>query len=103
MSVPLLSSTFVGDLAGTQEGGEDGARKRGLHRFLDPLGALVTRWPGRISLLGLATMVACLLTSLKLYPDFRYRENLPERNEAHRALEKADDALGGAIPLRILV
>ena len=45
----------------------------------------------------------CLLASLKLYPDFRYRENLPQGNDAYQALAKADEALGGAIPLRVLV
>ena len=101
--VPLLASTFLGDLAGTLAGGEEGAHQRGLHRALDPLGALVTRWPRAVALLGIGLMALCLVLSMRLYPDFRYRENLPEENEAYRALERADEALGGAIPLRVLV
>ena len=101
--VPLLAATPIGDLAGTQEGGEEGARLRGMHRVLDPVGNLVTRWPGQFALLGIATMAACLIAALHLYPDFRYRENLPEDNDAYRALERADETLGGAIPLRVLV
>ncbi|MGI9243222.1 MAG: efflux RND transporter permease subunit, partial [Verrucomicrobiales bacterium] len=101
--VPLLASTFLGDRVGVLPGGVDGAHQRGMHRFLDPLAALVTRWPGRIAVLGFLVMGLCLLACLKLYPDFRYRENLPEGNDAYQALAKADEALGGAIPLRVLV
>jgi len=101
--VPLLASTFLGDRAGALAGGVDGAHQRGMHRFLDPLATLVTRWPRCLSMLGFAVMSLCLLASMKLYPDFRYRENLPEGNDAYRALVKADEALGGAIPLRVLV
>ena len=56
--VPLLASTFLGDRAGTLPGGVDGAHRQGVHRLLDPLGKLVTRWPGRVALLGLCSM-AC--------------------------------------------
>jgi len=101
--VPLLSATVLGDWSGTLAGGEDGVRQRGVHKILDPIGNLVTSWPRSMALLGLSAMVFCLILSLKLYPDFRYRENLPEDNEAYRALEIADESLGGAIPLRILV
>ena len=101
--VPLLSSTVLGDWAGVLRGGEEGAHRRGMHRVLDPLAAMVTRWPGRLALLGMALMALCLAASLRLYPDFRYRENLPEENAAYQALERADDALGGVIPLRVLV
>ena len=101
--VPLLASTFLGDRVGTLPGGVDGAHRRGVHRILDPLGNLVTRWPGRVALLGFLVMVLCLLASTRLEPDFRYRENLPQGNGAHEALARADEALGGAIPLRVLV
>ncbi|MFT5852838.1 MAG: putative RND superfamily exporter protein [Verrucomicrobiales bacterium] len=71
--VPLLCATGLGDLAGSLSGGEEGAHRRGVHRILDPLGNMITRWPGRVALLGLASMIFGLLASLNLYPDFRYR------------------------------
>lgn len=95
--VPLLTSTRLGDFIVSSEAppptssfsGKFTGMIRNRYRLLTALAFVIT--------------LATIAVSLRLQPDYRYREYLPEANEASRALGFMNEKFGGAMPVRILV
>jgi uncharacterized protein len=90
--IPLACMTWLGNRV--HVGHERGLIDRNLMR-IGGLVDLVLAYPKRMSAIGLALTLVCILISLSLRPDQRVSNDLPTGSEAAQAMQHLDAALGG--------
>ena len=63
----------------------------------------VTARPRLIGTMGLLVTLGLILTCLRLVPENRLSESIPQGNEAYKALLHCEGAFGGLLPLYVMV
>ncbi|MEM6278540.1 MAG: efflux RND transporter permease subunit, partial [Verrucomicrobiota bacterium] len=90
--IPLASSTWLGKKI--QEGQENGFVDRNLTR-ISPLIDRVIERPGLFSFLGIVATIVLSLIAMRLEPDYRIADSMPEKSEAAEAMLHLDEAFHG--------
>ncbi len=97
LATPILVALLPRRWLVTRVGsGVGGARLERLQTFLAPRATVVVA-------VGVLGSVGLLALALRVEPDYRYRENLPESSVAYQAADTLDRELGGASVLQIWI
>jgi hypothetical protein len=98
--VPLICSTPLGRAAAPVRSRQAGSRSS---RWLECFSAPALARPGAVALAAVAALVALLVLSADLRPDYRYTENLPDTSPATGAIARREAAFGGSVPVLVRV
>lgn len=90
--IPLATSTWLGTKI--QEGQENGLVDRNLTK-ISPLIEGVLRRPGLFSILGIVSTIGLSILAMRLEPDYRIADSMPEQSEAAKAMAHLDKAFRG--------